>query len=638
MKQKIKKDIKHKPKVIIPKKDNYKTIYYLAFIIFIISFLLYSNTLQNKYALDDFSVIKENWVIKRGVESIPLIFKTSYRYGYWNSVENLYRPLSLVLFATEWQISPDNPGFYHFINILLYALTGFLLFIVLCRVMKKINMIVLFIATLLFMFHPIHTEVVANIKSADEIISFLFILLSIKFLWKYLEDNSIKSIVIALVSYFIAFLSKESTITMLAVFPLMIYFFTDTPNIKIIKTSALFIIPALIFLIIRRSVLGNMLDINSISAIDNLLISAPDIFYRTATAIKILGMYLLKIVYPHPLASDYSYNQISVVNWTNIYAIISLIIYLSLAVYAVYQFKKKSIFSFCILFFIITMSIYSNLIMTIGSSFGERFLYVPLLAFCIAFSFLLSKLLKIDIYNNAKIELPVFLSNNKTILLIIIPILLICSIKTIARSAEWENDLSLYTADVLKSPNSAHMRYYYGLVLMKDKIADNKDKEERNKYIDMAIKEFEAAISIYPTYADAYDQLGLSYFKKGDSETAIKYYEISLKHNPTKAITYSNMGVIYFNSGNYQKALELYQNAIKYNPRYADAYLNLGSTYGTLGNYKLAVQSFLKSIEYNPDNAMVYYFTGITYRSLGDQFNEKKYLDIAYKMNPSLKK
>jgi len=638
LKQKLKKDIKHKHNIKTLPKDNKNLVLLLGFIIFIISFILYSNTLYNKYALDDFSVIKENWVIKNGTESIPLIFKTSYRYGYWNSVENLYRPLSLVLFAIEWEISPDNPAFYHFINILLYAISGFLLFITLCKVMNKMNIIILFITSLFFIVHPIHTEVVANIKSGDEIISFIFILLTIIFLWKYIEKKSLKSIFISLIFYFLAFLSKESAITMLAVFPLLIYFFTDMTLSKNLKISAVFIIPALIFLAIRKSVLGNMLELNVISIIDNLLVASPDFFYKTATAIKILGIYLLKLVFPHPLAADYSYNQIPIINWSDYKAIISLLIYLLLTFYAIYSFKKKSIFSFCVLFFLVTMSIYSNLFITIGSSFGERFLFVPSLAFCLSFSYILAKLLKINVADNSKIEFLKFFINYKRILIIFLPIFLICSVKTIARSAEWKNDLTLYSADVKKSPNSTHMRYYYGLVLMKDKINELKNQDEKNKYLDLAIQEFKTALKIYPKYADAYDQLGLSYYKKGDNTNAVKNYELALQNNPTKAITYSNMGVIYFNSGNYQKALELYQKAVMYNPRYADAYMNLGSTYGTLGNYQLAVQNFLKSIEYNPDNALVYYFLGITYKSLGDQFNEKKYLEQAYKMDPKLKK
>ncbi len=56
----------------------------LGFIVALVGFLLYSNTLKHTYVLDDFSLISENTVTRKGIESIPTIFKTYYRYGYYN--------------------------------------------------------------------------------------------------------------------------------------------------------------------------------------------------------------------------------------------------------------------------------------------------------------------------------------------------------------------------------------------------------------------------------------------------------------------------------------------------------------------------------------------------------------------------
>ena len=83
------------------------------------SFLLYLNTVNYDYVLDDFSVIKENFVTKRGFEGIPDLWKYHSRHGYWNSVGELYRPIPMTMFAIEWAIAPDKPALSHFMNILL---------------------------------------------------------------------------------------------------------------------------------------------------------------------------------------------------------------------------------------------------------------------------------------------------------------------------------------------------------------------------------------------------------------------------------------------------------------------------------------------------------------------------------------
>src|SRR6185369_7431243 len=94
--------------------------------------------------------------------------------GYTN-VKNLvaggrYRPLSVITFAIEIGIfGPGHPAKSHFVNIVLYGLLVVMLFKFMRDHLFKNNSLIPFIAALIFAIHPIHTEVVANIKSRDEI-------------------------------------------------------------------------------------------------------------------------------------------------------------------------------------------------------------------------------------------------------------------------------------------------------------------------------------------------------------------------------------------------------------------------------------------------------------------------------------
>jgi hypothetical protein len=83
----------------------------------VLGFLLYVNTFGHYYTLDDFSSIKDNWVVKGGLKNIGIIFSTEYRYGTWNSPGSLYRPIPLLMFALEWQLSPDKPFIAHLMNV-----------------------------------------------------------------------------------------------------------------------------------------------------------------------------------------------------------------------------------------------------------------------------------------------------------------------------------------------------------------------------------------------------------------------------------------------------------------------------------------------------------------------------------------
>src|SRR6202042_67790 len=89
----------------------------------------------------------------------------------------------------------------------------------------KDNPVIAFIAALLFVIHPIHTEVVANVKSRDEIMSLLFLCITFIFAFKYQEQKNKWFIIAGLVSYFLAFLSKEYAIGMVVLLPLAFYLF-----------------------------------------------------------------------------------------------------------------------------------------------------------------------------------------------------------------------------------------------------------------------------------------------------------------------------------------------------------------------------------------------------------------------------
>ncbi len=142
-----------------------------------LAFLVYSNTLDHKYVLDDFGVIPENNITKKGVSGLPEIFSTTYRAG-TNLIDNtLYRPLSKAMFAIEWQIAPNTPALSHWMNVIFFALTCVVLFSILTLCLNG-NLLIPFIASMLFAAHPIHTEVVANIKSRDEIMCLLLCLLA----------------------------------------------------------------------------------------------------------------------------------------------------------------------------------------------------------------------------------------------------------------------------------------------------------------------------------------------------------------------------------------------------------------------------------------------------------------------------
>lgn len=674
--QQAKQETKARTKPENPERK--KQVRLLGLIVGVLGAVLYLNTVNHNFVLDDFSVIKRNWVVQEGTDGIGTILKTHYRYGYWNSEGSLYRPLSLVMFAIEWDwFGPDGTErtgeeiaakeetvahVMHWMNVLLYFLLGFVLFQVLSRLMADLNPAFPFVTALLFMVHPIHTEVVANIKSRDEILSLLFCLLALGLMLRYLSTEKMKHLALALVSYFLAFVSKEGAITFLLIFPLAIYFFTSTPLKKNIRLSAFFLLPTVVYLLIRQSVLGEVAELTP-GVVDNMLVNA-DLVTRWATAILILGKYLLLLVFPHPLVSDYSYNEIPLTGFGDVWALLSLAIYGGLLLFAIMQLKKKNIIAFGILVYLITIALPSNLFFLIGTNMGERLLFVPSLGFALVMGYLGTKLLGGGIEGGGSWQLNAMLQRNKTLFAIAGLIIVAYAWKTWTRNYEWESDYTLYAADVQKSTNSARSHYHYALQLQQEKALKTDIPSEKEQFLDMAITEFGKAVEIYPSYSDAWDQMGIAYLRKNDNENAIRCFNKALDISPNKPETWSNMGKIYFDAAtSYQqqmntagseeekqrfkrlaieqfgKAEEVYRKAVTNNPRYSDGWRNLGSVYAMTMRFQESQQAYEECLKYAPKKpAMVYQFMGMNYQNMGQPQKAQEYLNKAYQLDPSLKK
>ncbi len=618
----------------------------LGLIVGALGVLLYLNTLNNGYVLDDFSAVKENNIVRQGVKAIPEIFKTSYRQGYLSIKDGLYRPLSLATFAIEWNFFPDKPGVAHFVNVILYGLTGLFLFLTLLKLFgngenKRTAEAIAFIASLLFIAHPLHVEVVANIKSRDEMLCFLFVISSLWFALRYIDEARNKFLLYSSAFLFLAFLSKETAITYLAILPLALFFFRNISLIKIIFTMVPFIVLIGIYFIIRFSVLHGFTDIPSMS--DNIIVGAKTFSTHYGTAFYILGLYIVKLIFPHPLSYDYSFNAIPIVGMENIFSIISFLFYLGIGGFAAFilyeSFKQQTTnneqrtISFGILFFLLTIFLFSNLVLIIGTSMGDRLMYFPSLGFCIAISVLLVKFLKIENLGE-KIELKNFLKPN---FLPILAAVLLFSFKTFSRNPDWKDNYTLYSHDVNIVPNSVKAHYYLGLELVKVVADAEQNTEKKKKIYEEGIAELEKAVVIQPSFNSAYTQMGVAYYRMKNYEKAIENYNKAASLSPSDAITLNNIGTIYFEWQKYPEAKQKFQEALAIDPRFIDAYMNLGSVLGTLKDYNGAIASFQNAIKFAPDNARAYFFIGITYQNMGDKTNADKYFQMAQQLDPKMK-
>ena len=160
------------------------------FVLSIVTVLVFANSIPNGYNYDD-TLVTQNQPLtsNASLSSIRTIFTGSY---YKDAMGHSfgYRPMVLLSFAIEHSLFSENAYVSHGINFLLYLICGLVFFNVLRNFLGEDKLMVAFLASLLFVVHPVHSEVVASIKNRDEILAFLFAMLTGLMAIKYLDKKA----------------------------------------------------------------------------------------------------------------------------------------------------------------------------------------------------------------------------------------------------------------------------------------------------------------------------------------------------------------------------------------------------------------------------------------------------------------
>lgn len=603
-----------------------------ALLVVIFAFILYGNSLKNDYALDDLIVIKENAFTKKGIAGIGEIFAYDSFTGFFGTEKKLvaggrYRPLSIATFAVEYSLAGGlNPALSHLINILLYALLG----IVILRILSRLAPAppgnpfytgIPFIATVLFMAHPVHTEVVANIKGRDELLALLFPLLALQFFIDGLERKKPLKIAAAGLFLFLGLLSKENAIAFVIIIPLAVHFFTRIPLKNNLVNSLSLVFAAVVFVFIRFLVLGYLNSGELPRELMNNPFLEASVSQKFGTILYTLGLYIKLLIFPHPLTHDYYPYHIPLIQLTDWRALLPLVLYLALIAFAILRFPTRSITVFGILFYLLTLFVVSNLVFSVGTFMNERFIFMPSLGFTMVAAALFSQKLPLII---RKPEL--FRTVSVSVLLVILALF---TLKTYSRNSVWKDNFTLFTTDVKVSANSVKCNVSAGGDYQKMAQAQT-DTVLRNEYYRLSEQYLEKALSIYPKSANGLLLYGnvLSLYRK-DYKRAISQYMSILDFDPYNQNAVTNTLQVLGSIDNVTESdykVATLRRLLAIVPENAEVSYLLGKQYGQFrGNLDSALFFLERSMASDPGNISVYKDLGIVYSMKG---NYPKALEI----------
>ena len=552
-------------------------------LLILVSTVVYLNSLSHDFVYDDMGTIVEN----KNISNLSNSFSSFFTEDYFKiaGIESSYRPVATLSYFLIYAIAGLDPFYYHLASLLLHTINVVLVYWLASLILK--NQLGALIAGLMFACHPALSEAVNCIDFNDDPLAALFFLLSlIVYIRLKAEDgrSNLGGYFLVLAFYFLGLLSKEMAITLPPIVVLYDLVLRDDHKhpLKInqllttLKKRAYyyagFMAVSLFYLFLRFHVFriqggsgghsyGSLLD-------------------RIVFLPQHMVDYLKIAFFPLNLSADYVFSYPN--SYLDISNIVAFFIMVGLVVISFFVLKKSKQIFFGIWWFLITLLPVSNII-EIYHPLADRYMYLPLIGFCLVLSTVINDTLH-------RILAPKIKNFFVLKLLSVAAILIFYASATISRNSDWKDNFTLFSKTIENSPSSATAHGGLGTAY-----------QLQGKYDD-AIRAFKKAIELRPGHYKAHNSLANIYEMQGILEQAIYHYQRVVEINPNFVDAYYNLANIFTKLKLLTQAAGAYQKAIELQPNDYEVRNNLGVVYAMQGKLGQAIREWEKVLEIHPQN------------------------------------
>ena len=480
-----------------------------AFIMFaLIVFSLYGRTLFFDFSHYDDDVLVLDRQEYLSFSNIDKIFSNTI---FGESTDQFCRPVLNLTFLFEKYLYGIKPFGYHLTNLLLHLFSVFSIYLLLTlRYDKKKT----FMLCLLFACHPAIVQAVAWIPGRNDSLLALFIILSLYFFIKYVEDGKNGYLFGYLFCFALALLTKETAIV-IPFFYLLFLVYKKKNIKKIIVCMTIWILITLLYLLYRKYVLSGQY-----------VATFKEMFTNFYTAlIPATPKYIANIFFPIKLSVFPAMLQVNYLLCTASF-LVFILFFIRLKSYDL----KIVLTGFCWFFFFL----FPTYLMTDNDFYDHR-IYVPLIGIMLVILEMLKE------YTN--------LYSKKIIVLVIFFFLMFSSV-TLYYEQKFQNKETFWVNALMMSPESDLANAMVGNLFFECGLY----KEAEERYL--------KAISIKET-STHYGNLAVVYAKIGDLDKTEEALLKSLNFTKNNPNTYYNLALVYKFKGNKEKALEMKEKYIE---------------------------------------------------------------------------
>ncbi len=405
-------------------------------------FLLYLNTFGNAWSFDDLTVVLYN----PDIRSLPAFIEDRYP----------GRPLREISLLLDYQLFGQNPVGWHLQNVFWHALNAWLVFQVARRLTTDRRIV--WLASLLFLVHPIQVEVVAQASHRKDSLALLFILIATLCYLQAVQGKHRRILWFgaALLCIVIGCQAKINAIVTPLLFVAYELTFLEKEERFLLKSR--FLLGLLVLL--AGIFLAGKLDVSSFHerAAFSLMRNSPfEEYSLTAyflTTIKSWGFLLGRLIWPQDLAVNYMVSPPR--SWLDAW-VVGTLFSLVVALVVSWRMRRRAPLGCFALLWVLLFYLPTANLWPFSWFAADRYLYAPSAGFCLVAALLLVQLVPSD---KVLVGTAVVLLGGMALL-------------TLQQNRTWADAGTLWSRSLQVNPASARALGNVGLNLYRDNPAKN---------------------------------------------------------------------------------------------------------------------------------------------------------------------
>ena len=586
-----------------------------AFVIIAFAFLAYCPAITNGFIWDDDVMLTDNALMKE-VDGLSRI---------WFSTElSDYFPLTSTSFWIEWRLWGMNPVGYNVTNILLHALSAVLLW----RVLLRLQIKGAWLASVLFVVHPVCVASVDWIAERKNVLSLFFYFAAMLYYLRYEATQERRSYWLALGLFTLALLSKTSVVVLPMILLLCHWWLRQRITWQNVLDTRPFFGLSLLFGLVTVWFQLHEVLLGEARETDTLLT-------RVLGGSWAVWFYLGKIIWPAKLSMIYPQWDIEAGKalsylpgtlWVAMLfccwwfrrtwgrALLFGLGYFTLALLPVLGFLDMDFLRFSqVADHLQYIAVPGIVVLAVG---------VSIRLFEIVYDWMVPALSCDKAVARVRAVSPSVTSRRLVPRFAAAFLIVLFSVLTWKQSNIYQDEETLWRDTIHKNPTA-----WIGYHNLADRLAEMHRYQEAAEY-------YQAALRLKPDHAKSHNNLGSTLHLLGRFDEALDEFLDAVQNKPELAEAQQNLGFAYYNRRDYAKALLCYRKAAELKPDYGSAYFGLGNCELQLGKINEALNHYFTAERYLSANPDLQYNIGLILSVRGETNGAVRFLQNALRLNP----